>query len=140
MAELRYRDDPADTAEALPLAEFRAGDTAGAVRIEPGDEARKLLAHLARLTRVDIAFPVFGDGRGYTSARTLREAGYTGELRAVGDVLVDQIAFMRRCGFDAFLPDAPLNPADVEKALSRWPHVYQHAADRRRPIPSLRHE
>jgi uncharacterized protein (DUF934 family) len=48
--------------------------------------------HLDRLALVEVAFPKFRDGRGYSSARILREAGYTGELRAQGDVLVDQIA------------------------------------------------
>ena len=71
--------------------------------------------------------------------RYLREAGYEGELRAVGDVLVDQLAYMRRCGFDAFDPDAPLDPQDVEAAFARWPEVYQSAADARTPIWSKRH-
>ena len=61
------------------------------MRIEPGDDARELLPHLDRSGLVEVNFPVFGDGRGYSSARILREAGYTGELRAVGDVLVDQL-------------------------------------------------
>jgi uncharacterized protein (DUF934 family) len=69
----------------------------------------------------------------------LREAGYTGELRAQGDVLVDQIAFMKRCGFDSFVPDAPLNQADVDAALSRFDHVYQDAADAAVPVWKLRH-
>ncbi len=59
----------------------------------------------------------FRDGRGYSSARILREAGYTGELRAVGDVLVDQIFLMRRCGFDSFAPDKPFDADDAEAAL-----------------------
>ncbi|MCB2075840.1 MAG: DUF934 domain-containing protein, partial [Novosphingobium sp.] len=80
-----------------------------------------------------------GDGRGYSAARILREAGYTGELRAVGDVLIDQLAAMRRCGFDSFAPEAPLDPADAEAALARWPDVYQSAADARAPIWAKRH-
>ncbi len=76
---------------------------------------------------IEVAFPKYRDGRGYSSARILREAGYTGELRAQGDVLVDQIAFMRRCGFDSFAPEGSLNPADVEAAFARYDHVYQGA-------------
>ncbi|MBX7532319.1 DUF934 domain-containing protein [Qipengyuania sp. 1XM1-15A] len=136
---IRYRDDePVDHA-AVTVDSFLDQSSASAVRVEPGDDARELLPHLERLSLVEVNFPAFGDGRGYSSAQILREAGYQGELRAVGDVLVDQVAYMRRCGFDAFDPDAPLNEADLETALSRWPEVYQGAADKRTPIWSKRH-
>ena len=62
------------------------------------------------------------------------------ELRAVGDVLVDQIAYMRRCGFDSFKPNAPLDDADVEAAFARWTDVYQKTIDGRRPIWAKRHQ
>ena len=58
---------------------------------------------------------------------------------AQGDVLVDQIAFMKRCGFDSFAPEAPLNQADVKAALSRYDHVYQGAADAAVPVWKHRH-
>ena len=61
-------------------------------------------------------------------------------MRAVGDVLVDQLGYMRRCGFDSFAPDAPIDEEDANAAFERWPHVYQRAADARRTIPELRHE
>lgn len=120
------------------LADFIASD-ATAVRLEPGDDARALLPHLARLTLVEIAFPTFRDGRGYSSARILREAGYGGALRASGDVLVDQIVNLRRCGFDSFSPDAPLDPAVVNSALARYGSVYQRATDDAVPVWKLRH-
>lgn len=123
----------------VTLDAFLGQTNATAVRLEPDDDARALIPHLERLTLVEIAFPKFRDGRGYSSARILREAGYTGELRAQGDVLVDQIAFMKRCGFDSFVPDAPLNQADVDAALSRYDHVYQGAADAAVPVWKLRH-
>jgi uncharacterized protein (DUF934 family) len=69
----------------------------------------------------------------------LREAGYTGELRAVGDVLVDYLGHMRRCGFDSFAPDVPLDEGDAQAAFDRWPDVYQATADGRTPIWALRH-
>ena len=109
------------------------------MRIEPGDDARALLPHLDRLALIDISFPAFGDGRGYSSARILREAGYTGELRASGDVLIDQLSHMRRCGFDALAPDAPLDEAAAHKALATWDDVYQKTVDGRAPIWAKRH-
>ncbi len=120
------------------LSDFAASN-ATAVRIEPGEDARDLLPHLDRITLVEITFPKFRDGRGYSSARILREAGYTGELRAAGDVLVDQVAFMKRCGFDSFAPDMPLDPVVVERALTTYADVYQRAADAGVPVWKLRH-
>ena len=140
MAEmLRYRDDEPVDHPAVTVDSFVDQSNAAAVRIEPGDDARELLPHLGRLALVEVNFPAFGDGRGYSSARILREAGYEGELRAVGDVLVDQLAYMRRCGFDAFEPDQQLDKDDVIAAFERWPEVYQNAADTHTPIWSKRH-
>ena len=137
--QLRFRDDEMAPNAQVTVDAFLEQDDATAVRIEPGDDARDLLPHLARIRLVEVNFPSFADGRGYSVARILREAGYDGELRAVGDVLVDQIAYMRRCGFDAFAPERPLDDADVEAALARFPHVYQPAADEAVPIWKLRH-
>ena len=140
MAEtLRYRDDEPVDHPAVTVDSFLDQSNASAVRIEPGDDARALVPHLDRLALIEVNFPAFGDGRGYSSARILREAGYEGELRAVGDVLVDQLAYMRRCGFDAFEPDKQFDRDDVTAALERWPGVYQQAADDRTPIWSKRH-
>ena len=136
---LRFRDDAPVGDPAVSVDAFVGQGNAVAVRIEPGDDARDLLPHLERLALVEVNFPVFGDGRGYSAARILREEGYSGELRACGDVLVDQLAYLRRCGFDAFAPYHPLDPGDVEAAFARFPHVYQPAADAARPIWSLRH-
>lgn len=136
---LRLRHDEAVDHPAVTVDAWLSQTNAAAVRIEPGDDARELIPHLANLKLVEVNFPAFTDGRGYSAARILREAGYTGELRAVGQVLVDQLAAMRRCGFDAFEPDQPLDPDDAAAALSRWPNVYQPAADGRPPIWALRH-
>ena len=137
--QFRFRDDAQVDHAAVTVDAFLDQSNAAAVRIEPGDDARALLPHLDRLALVEVNFPAFGDGRGYSSARILREAGFTGELRAVGDVLVDQIAFMRRCGFDSFAPNAPLDEGDVEAAFATWPEVYQPTTDGRVPIWKLRH-
>ena len=136
---IRLRDDEVHEEPAVSLDSFLDQSNATAVRIEAGEDARQLLPFLDRLSLIEIDFTVFGDGRGYSSAQILREAGYAGELRASGDVLVDQIAYMRRCGFDAFAPDAPINPEDMQAALSRYEHVYQATSDQRTPIWSLRH-
>ena len=137
--QLRLRDDEPVEDPAVTVDSFAAQTNANAVRIEPGDDARDLLPVLDRLKLVEVNFPAFTDGRGLSAARILREAGYAGELRAVGDVLVDQIAAMRRCGFDSFAPDVALDPEDAKAALERWPQVYQAAADARAPIWKLRH-
>lgn len=141
MAEVQYRfrDDEPVADPGVTVDAFGEQSNASAVRLEPGDEARDLIPHLERIRLVEVNFPVFGDGRGYSSARILREAGYTGELRAVGEVLVDQIAFMRRCGFDAFAPDVPLDPADAENAFNRYGEVYQPTTDGHAPIWAKRH-
>ncbi len=137
--QLRFRDDAQVDHPAVTVDAFLDQSNATAVRIEPGDDVRALLGHLDRIALVEVAFPVFGDGRGYSAARILREHGYTGELRASGDVLVDQIAMMRRCGFDSFAPREPLDEADVATAFATWPEVYQPTVDGRTPIWALRH-
>lgn len=137
--QFRFRDDEVADHAQVTVDAFLEQSNAAAVRIEPGDDARALIPHLERLRLVEVNFPAFGDGRGYSSARLLREAGYEGELRAVGEVLIDQLAYMRRCGFDAFAPEKRLDESDAKTAFDRWENVYQHAADRQRPIPELRH-
>ena len=136
---LRFRDDAAHEEPAVTLDSFLGQSNATAVRLESDEDARLLLPHLDRLALIEIAFPKFRDGRGYSAARILREAGYTGELRAQGDVLVDQIPFMRRCGFDTFAPEASIDAAALDRALKRYPEVYQKAADGRPPVWALRH-
>lgn len=137
---LRFRDDEAHDEPAITLDSFLNGQTnAGAVRLEAGDDARALLPSLEQLALVEVSFPSFRDGRGYSAARILREAGYAGELRAAGDVLVDQIPHMRRCGFDSFAPEAPVDGETLKRSLDRYDHHYQRAADAVTPIWKLRH-
>ncbi len=136
---LTFRTDATHEEPAVTLDAFLDQSNATSVRLEPDEDARALLPYLGRLALVEIAFPGYRDGRGYSAARILREAGYDGELRAQGDVLVDQIGFMRRCGFDSFAPEKPLDPAVVEASLARYEHVYQKAADGAVPVWKLRH-
>jgi uncharacterized protein (DUF934 family) len=137
---LRFRDDPVPDEPAVTLDAFLDQSNACSVRIEAGDDVRRLAPQLDRVRLVEIDFPRFRDGRGFSSARILREMGYTGEIKATGDVLVDLIFFMRRCGFDSFAPDHPFDPETMEQALNRYEFVYQDAADERVPIWRLRHD
>jgi len=136
---LRFRDDDLHEEPAVTLDSFLGQSNATAVRIESGEDARVLLPHLERLALVEVSFPKYRDGRGYSTGRILREAGYTGELRAQGDVLVDQIAYMRRCGFDSFAPEKPISREAADKATGFYADVYQKAADGRSPVWALRH-
>ena len=136
---IRFRDDPVPDEPAVSLDAFLDQPDAVSVRLEAGDDVRRLARHLDRVKLVEVDFPKFRDGRGFSSARVLREMGYTGEIKATGDVLVDLVFFMRRCGFDSFAPNVPLNHADVQTALTRYPYVYQDAADPAVPIWKLRH-
>lgn len=136
---LRYRDDEPVGDPAVTVDSFAAQGNATAVRIEPGDDALALLPYLDRIALIEVNFPNYADGRGYSAARSLRERGYTGELRAVGDVLIDQLSHMRRCGFDSFAPEKPISAEQAEAAFATWSEVYQKTVDGRAPIWAARH-
>jgi len=105
------------------------------LRLDPEDDLNAALPLLARVQLVAISFPKFGDGRGYSKARLLRERhGFKGEIRAVGEVLGDQLFYMMRCGFDAF---ELVEGKDVEAALRAmrdFSVTYQAATDDPRPL------
>ena len=138
-ALLRFRDDEPHDEPAVTLDAFLGQSNATAVRLEASEDARALLPQLGQLALVEVSFPSFRDGRGYSAARVLREAGYTGELRAAGDVLVDQLPLMRRCGFDSFAPEAPIDADTLQRSLDRYDYRYQPAADAVVPVWKLRH-
>jgi uncharacterized protein (DUF934 family) len=94
---------------------------------------------LHTLDAVVLEFPAFKDGRAYSQARLLRQRhGYTGEIRATGEVLRDQAIFLVRCGFDRFEVDDD-TAAAWGRALRQIPVVYQKAADRSEPAAWRRH-
>ncbi len=104
------------------------------VVLKSSEEVAALSIDLAKVAVVALDFPAFRDGRAYTQARLLRERyGFEGEVRAVGDVLREQVGFMLRCGFDAFEPADGASCEDLAMAARRQRHVYQRAADGRRP-------
>lgn len=85
--------------------------------------------------QVDIRFASFKDGRGFSLAALLRErAGFTGKLRAVGDLIPDQAPHLKRVGFDDVAPDADGLDADWARARARFSHAYQPAQDKRTPV------
>lgn len=104
------------------------------VVLESGELPEQIVA-LEQVPLVAINFPKFADGRGYSSARLLRERhGYEGEIRAVGDVLRDQLFYMARCGIDSFALKAG---KDIEGALAAFDDfslAYQPGADDPRPL------
>ena len=125
----------------LPLTEFRefsgtwqravGANGALGVRLSPSDDPALIANDLNKLALIAVEFPAFADGRGYSTASLLRERyGYQGELRAVGDVLRDQVFLLSRVGFTTF---ALREDQNVEKALAAFndfSSYYQHAADR----------
>jgi len=89
---------------------------------------------------IALNFPKFSDGRPYSTARLLRERyGYTGELRAVGNVLRDQFLFMDRCGFESVEVATDGHAAAWPAALSEIEVFYQPAGDQRVPVLAQRH-
>ena len=94
---------------------------------------------LAHFDLIALNFPVFKDGRSYSHARLLRERyHYQGELRAVGDVLRDQLFFMKRCGIDSFQLRADKDMEDALNAFNDFTVKYQTATDGVPPIYRLR--
>src|SRR3982751_1053401 len=78
-------------------------DEGQVLRLEPTDDPAAFADRLAGTARVEVHFPKFGDGRGFSLGRLLRERyGYKGELRAVGHLTRDHLLYLERCGFDAF--------------------------------------
>lgn len=100
-----------------------------AVELAPGEAIDAILPHLGRIRLVALAFPAFTDGRSLSKAALLRDRhGYKGEIRAVGDVLIDQIPFMLRQGFDSFsVSNAATLQRLREDRLPSVDHYYQPA-------------
>lgn len=125
----------------VPLAVWQAQRAALADRKDVGvllpSDARPeaLKDDVANLPLIAVDFPRFADGRGYSIAFNLRaRLGYTGELRAVGDVLRDQMFYMQRVGFDAFAVRADRDIHDALKGLSDFSEAYQQSWDRKAPL------
>ena len=107
------------------------------VWLQSHEQIEDIVDDLKYFQVIALDFPAFTDGRHFSSARLLRERyGYQGEIRAIGDVLRDQLFFMQRCGFDAFAVRPDRDPYDALKGLSDFSVTYQTGVDQ--PLPLFR--
>jgi uncharacterized protein (DUF934 family) len=105
------------------------------VWLAPDSEPADIAGDFGRIALIGVDFPVFRDGRGYSIARLLRERyGYQGEIRAIGDVLRDQLNFMYRCGFDAYAVREDKDIQDALNAFGEFTVQYQGAFDEPSPL------
>lgn len=110
------------------------------VWLAPDEVAQDIATDLANLQVVAIDFPQFADGRGYSTAALLRgRFGWRGELRAIGEVLKDQLFYLSRVGFDAYAVSAGKDIEDAIKALNDFSETYQAAVDEPLPLYRRRH-
>lgn len=118
---------PAPARDITALADLGPQDTA--VDLAQTDDPEALVGRLGALTLIRVAFPAFNDGRAFTIARRLRALGYTGQMLALGPVIADQYAMLRRVGFDgAEIPDeiAARQPWAQWQTRADWrAHDYQ---------------
>jgi uncharacterized protein (DUF934 family) len=107
------------------------------VVLEPTDDPRALAERLPGLKLIAVNFPKYGDGRGYSIARLLRERyGYKGELRAIGVVARDHLQLMAQCGFDSFQLREGEDAVEALKGLDDFTESYQASAAQ--PVPLFR--
>ena len=123
---------PLATALAQPQ-RLHAARPAG-ICLSPTDEPAQVVPLFGSIDLVAVQFPKFGDGRGYSTAALLRNRhGWRGELRAIGDVLRDQLFFMKRVGFDSFALRADRNIEEAVASLSDFSDSYQGSVAPRLP-------
>jgi len=119
----------------LPLAYWLESPSTHAVWLGPDDDVESLLPWLASLPLIALDFPTFRDGRAYSQAYLLRSRfGWKGELRAIGDVLRDQLSHMRQCGFDSFAVREDKSAEDALKGLAGMSVLYGRSVIEPRPL------
>ncbi len=125
-----------DGALILPLALWRERGGRDGLLLQPDDEVEPLAPLLSEaLPLIAVEFPSFRDGRGYSQAYLLRvRLGWRGELRAVGDVLRDQLSHMRQCGFDAFAVREDKSAEDALKGLAGVSVLYGRSVIEPKPL------
>ena len=116
---------------------LKARDGGLGIWLDADEAVEEIADDLEHFQVIALNFPAFTDGRHYSSARLLRERyAYKGEIRAIGDVLRDQLFYMRRCGFDAFAIRPDRDPYDALQSLEDFSVTYQAAVDQ--PLPLFR--
>ncbi|UVL37949.1 DUF934 domain-containing protein [Pseudomonas sp. B21-040] len=119
----------------LPLNRWLLNPAQHAVWLGPDDEVERLNPWFEKLPLIALDFPSFRDGRGYSQAYLLRtRMGWTGELRAIGDVLRDQLSHMRQCGFDSFAVREDKSAEDALKGLAGMSVLYGRSVIEPRPL------
>ncbi len=105
--------------------------------LAPDDDPALAVEFFPHLSLIGVQFPTFTDGRGYSSAVLLRTRhGWRGELRALGDVLHDQLYALRRVGFDSFALRADRDPQAALRGFTPFSDAYQGSVDQ--PLPAFR--
>jgi len=118
---------------------FAGRNAALGVRVKSGTLATAIAPDLERFALVAVEFPKFRDGRGFSTARELRERyGFTGEIRAVGHVIPDQYQFLVRTGFTSVEAPDGTNEASWANALTEISVVFQPSLDDAKPVSLLR--
>jgi uncharacterized protein (DUF934 family) len=127
--------DSFDGAAILPLALWlqQPNRSELALWLDSDESPQAIDVDVASIPLIAINFPAFTDGRGFSYGRQLREAGFNGELRAIGQFMRDQLFFLKRCGFNAFA----LNNSELESALESlndFSAGYQASVDQPEPL------
>jgi uncharacterized protein (DUF934 family) len=105
------------------------------VIIEGDSDIENIIEPLLKLPLIAINFPKFADGRGFSLATLLRERyQYDGEVRAVGGFIRDQLYFLSRCGFNAFMFSDNTDLSEAAESLKDFSETYQVSADQKQPL------
>lgn len=139
----RGAEAPVEAGALLPLAAWLALDEARRAQhglwLAPADDPLALRG-AALPARIAVDFPTFKDGRGYSTAALLRtRLAFAGDLRAIGDVLIDQLFYLKRVGFSSFELRADQDPAAAAAALRTFSQTYQRSVDEPLPLFRRRH-
>jgi uncharacterized protein (DUF934 family) len=116
----------------VPLAQWKGEP---GIVLSTADDPAAIAADLDRISTIVIEFPQFTDGRGYSTARLLRERyGFKGEIRAAGEVLRDNLFYLSRCGFDSFVLSDQSKLDEALSGLSDFSDGYQASVERPQPL------
>ena len=119
--------------ESGPILSNHAGEVG--LWLDSREDIEALTDEMMDIPVIAINFPKFVDGRGFSAARLLRERrGYRGELRAIGEIIRDQLFLMQRCGFNAFEFASEIDLAEARKSLRDFTEAYQVAVDQPEPL------